>query len=47
MDRNASSETNIQMDMDQVSQPCDNFDLTINTKNDRGYTQTSTWKFVH
>ena len=32
MDNNASSETKMQRAMDQVSQSCDNYDLTISTK---------------
>ena len=32
MDKNANSEANMQRAMDQVSQSCDNYDLTISTK---------------
>ena len=32
MDKNASSEAKMQRAMDQVSQSCDNYDLTISTK---------------
>ena len=32
MDKNASSEVKMQRAMDQVSQSCDNYDITINTK---------------
>ena len=32
MDKNANSETKMQRAMDQVSQACDNYDLTISTK---------------
>ena len=32
MDKNASSEAKLQSAMDQTSQPCDNYDLTISTK---------------
>ena len=32
MDKNAGSEAKMQTAMDQVSQSCDNFDLTISTK---------------
>ena len=32
MDTNASSEANMQRAMGQVSQSCDNYDLTISTK---------------
>ena len=32
MDKNASSEAKMQIAMDQVSQSCDNYDLTISTK---------------
>ena len=32
MDNNASSEANMQRAMDQVSQSCENYDLTISTK---------------
>ena len=46
MDKNVSSEAKMQIAMDQVSQSCDNYDLTISTKN-RGCTPTSTWKTVH
>ena len=47
MDKNASSEAKIQRAMVQVSQSCDNYDLTISTKKkDRGCTPTSTWKTV-
>ena len=37
MDKNASSETKMQRAMDQVSQSCDNYDLTISTKRHRLY----------
>ena len=46
MDKNASSEAKMQRVMDQVSQSCDNYDLTISTKKTRGCTPTSTWKTV-
>ena len=46
MDKNASSEAKkMQRAMDQVSQSCDNYDLTISTKK-TGCTPTSTWKTV-
>ena len=32
MGKNASSEAKMQRAMDQVSQSCDNYDLTISTK---------------
>ena len=32
MDKNVSSETKMQRAMNQVSQSCDNYDLTISTK---------------
>ena len=38
MDKNASSEAKMQRAMDQVSQSCNNYDLTISTKKDRGCT---------
>ena len=38
MDKNASSEAKMQRAMDQVSQSCDNYDLTISTKRQRLYT---------
>ena len=39
MDKNAaSSEAKMQRDMDQVSQSCDNYDLTISTKRQMLYT---------
>ena len=38
MDKNASSEANMQGAMDQVSQSGDNYDLTISTKRQRLYT---------
>ena len=38
MDKNASSEAKMQRAMDQVSQSCDNCDLTISTKRQRLYT---------
>ena len=38
MDKNDSSEAKLQRAMDQVSQPCDNYDLTISTKRQRLYT---------
>ena len=38
MDKNASSEAKMQRTMDQVSQSCDNYDLTISTKRQRLYT---------
>ena len=38
MDKNASSEVKMQRAMDQVSQLCDNYDLTISTKGQRLYT---------
>ena len=38
MDKNASSEAKMQRAMDQVSQSCDNYDLTISTKRQRMYT---------
>ena len=44
MDMNASSEAQMLRAMDQVSQSCDNYDLSIST--DRGCTPTSTWKTV-
>ena len=46
MDKNASSEAKMQRTMDQISQSCDNYDLTISTKKNRGCTPTSTWKPV-
>ena len=45
MDRIASSGAKMQKTMDQVSQSCDNYDVTISTKN-RGCTPNSTWKTV-
>ena len=36
-DKNASSEAKMQRTMDQVSQSCDNYDLTISTKRQRLY----------
>ena len=41
MDINASSETTVQRAMDQVSQSCDNCDLTISTKRQRLYMYTN------
>ena len=38
MDKNASSEAKMQRAMDQVSQSCDNYDLTISTKRQRLHT---------
>ena len=38
MDKNASTEAKMQRAMDQVSQSCDNYDLTISTKRQRLYT---------
>ena len=38
MDKNASSEAKMQRAMDQVSQSCDNYDLTFSTKRQRLYT---------
>ena len=38
MDKNTSSDAKIQRAMDQVSQSCDNYDLTIDTKRQRLYT---------
>ena len=38
MDKNVSSEAKLQKAMDQVSQPCDNYDLTISIKRQRLYT---------
>ena len=38
LDKNASSEAKIQTAMDQISQSCDNYDLTISTKRRRLYT---------
>ena len=38
MYKNASSEAKLQIAMDQVSQSCDNNDLTISTKRQRLYT---------
>ena len=45
VDKNDSSETNMQRAMDQASRSCDNYDLTISTKK-TGCFQTSTWKTV-
>ena len=36
--KNASSETKLQIAMNQVSQSCDNYDLTISTKRQKFYT---------
>ena len=38
MDKNASSEAKMQRAMDQVSQSCDKYDLTISTRRQRLYT---------
>ena len=38
MEQNDSSEANMRKTMDQVSQSCDNYDLTISTKRQRLYT---------
>ena len=38
MDNNASSEAKMQRAMNQASQSCDNYDLTISTKMQRLYT---------
>ena len=38
MDKNANTEAKMQRAMDQVSQSCDNYDLTISTKRQRLYT---------
>ena len=38
MGKNASSEAKMQRAMDQVSQSCDKYDLTISTKRQRLYT---------
>ena len=46
MDKNASTEAKMQRAMDQVSQSCDNYDLTISTKKDRGCTPTSARKAI-
>ena len=39
MDTNASSEAKMQRAMDQVSQSCDNYDLTISFKNTNPYNE--------
>ena len=39
IDKNASPEAKMQIAMDQVSQSCDNYDLTISTKRRKLYTQ--------
>ena len=46
MDKNASSEAKMQRVMDQVSQSCYKYDLTISTKRQRLHTPTSTWKTI-
>ena len=38
MDKNANLKAKLQMAMDQVSQSCDNYDLTISTRRQRFYT---------
>ena len=45
MNNNVSSEANMQGTINQVSQSCDRYNLTINTK-DRGCTPTSTREAV-
>ena len=44
MDKNASSEAKMQRAMDQVSQSCDNYDLTISTKKTEAVHQTAPGK---
>ena len=44
IDKNASSEAKMQRAMDQISQSCDHYDLTINRIKDRCCTSASTWK---
>ena len=46
MDKNANTEAKMQRAIDQVSQSCDNYDLTISTKKDRGCTPTSPRKTI-
>ena len=44
MDKNASSEAKMQRAIDQVSQSCDNYDLTISTKKTEAVHQTAPGK---